>query len=261
MKQMYKSLFLILAVGLSACKMESLEDPIIVADIDREFIIDMIEILDISENLLTLRIETIRNENCLNATIEHTVQQSGNQVEISLKKISNPVNCQSGQGPAKTTAKLDQLTLGNYNFSIDLLETITNEGVLVNGASSWRLNLKTENGIQILHNELLKIPEYSIWGWVSYSGSTQQVAARVLDDISQLSSGRTFEPGYYGHFSLNADQISIRETPDNQYFLPILTHIRPENIPLLQEMLHNYRSTYQADQLSIKLTNWQGQTL
>lgn len=255
------TLSLLLVVCLSGCRVDSMTDPIIIPDVEREFTIDMLEILDIGDNLLTLQIKTIRNENCLNTGIDYSLRQSGNQVGISLNKISPPLNCQPGSAPAQASINFEKLTLGNFDFSIDLLQTITNEGTLVNGASAYRLNMKTENGIQVLHNELLKIPENTIWGWISYSGSTQQAAAGALTDISLLSSGRSFDQGYYGYFEINEDQLSIRQSPEDQVFLPVLTNIKPENIAALQELLQHYRREYQPEQLSIQLTNWQGQIL
>lgn len=246
---------------VSACQSDAMKDPIIVADIEREFTIDLLEILDMEGNYLTLQVETIREESCANAEIDYRVSQNSRQIGVSLNKIVIPVNCQEGNAPARAAINLGKVTLGNFDFSIDLSQTIKNPGTLVNGASSYRLNLKTENGIQILHRELLKIPEQTIWGWIAYSATTQQVASEVVGEISKLSSGRNFERGYYGHFTLSDDQLSIRQSPEKQLFLPVLINLQREGTDQLQTILQHYRSRYATEQLSIHLTNWRGQLL
>lgn len=246
---------------VSACQGDAMKDPIIVADIEREFTIDMLEILDMEGNYLTLQVETIREESCTNAEIDYKVSQNSRQIGVSLNKIVLPANCQEGSAPARAAINLGKLTLGNFDFSIDLSQTIKNPGTLVNGASSYRLSLKTENGIQVLYRELLKIPEQTIWGWITYAASTQQVATDVVGEISKLSSGRSFERGYYGHFTLSDDQLNIRQSPEKQLFLPVLINLQKEGTDQLQAILQRYRARYGTEQLSIHLTNWRGQLL
>jgi len=255
------TMLIVWMIGLSACRMDKPIDPIIVADVEREFTVDMLEILDMEGNYLTLQVATIREEDCMNAEIDYRVTQSGQKIGVSLNKIVIPVNCQEGKAPARAGINLGKLTIGNFDFALDLSQTISNKGTLVNGASSYRLQLKTENGIQLLHRELLKIPEQTIWGWISYAESTQSTAAAVLRDLSQLSSERVFEQGYYGHFSLSGDQLNIRELPSKQLFLPVLIHLKKESTDQLQAILQHYRSLYTGEQLSIHLTNWRGQSL
>ena len=255
------TMLIVWMIGLSACRMDKPIDPIIVADVEREFTVDMLEILDMEGNYLTLQVATIREEDCMNAEIDYRVSQSGQKIGVSLNKIVIPVNCQEGKAPARAGINLGKLTIGNFDFALDLSQTISNTGTLVNGASSYRLQLKTENGIQLLHRELLKIPEQTIWGWISYAESTQSTAAAVLRDLSQLSSERVFEQGYYGHFSLSGDQLNIRELPSKQLFLPVLIHLKKESTDQLQAILQHYRSLYTGEQLSIHLTNWRGQSL
>ena len=100
---MKKSVFVILfflVLGFESCNVSSLDDPIVIADLEDEFVLDLWENLGPAERSLVFRITSVATEECSNYSIESPHYISGNKINVSIKDIIAPSACEPGIAPA-----------------------------------------------------------------------------------------------------------------------------------------------------------------
>ncbi|NUN99701.1 MAG: hypothetical protein HUU01_03690, partial [Saprospiraceae bacterium] len=210
---------------LGACKLDSLGDPIIVPDVDREFYIDLWENLYPESRELVFQMETIQAQDCENATISYNLNRTGNTVKLSLNAISTPQDCQPGPAQIFASAPAGRLNGGLYTMKLDLKNTVFNEGQLTVTGDAYHLDMNTEHGFTIRHKSLFRIPEQTYWGYVVYETPEQETAVTdFIQDLQDISIQHDFLAGYYGHFTVESDKrVSIHtenlDGVDHQSFL------------------------------------------
>lgn len=195
-----------LAALFNACKLDSLSDPIVVPDVEREFYIDLWENLYPESKELVFQIETVQAQDCENATISYNLNRIGNTVKLSLNAISDPEDCQPGPAQIYANAPTGRLNGGLYTLKLDLKNTIFNEGQLTVSGDAYQLNMNTDYGFIFKHKTLLRVPEQTYWGYLEYpSAAEESVAEGFVEDLRASSIEFNFLTGYYGHFSIEAD--------------------------------------------------------
>ncbi|MEN0003136.1 MAG: hypothetical protein AAF798_03295 [Bacteroidota bacterium] len=228
-------LMLIIALGLilsiSACQLESLNDPIVVADIENEFYIDMWETAAAVNNLQVL-VETIEDETCLNAEIEATSLKRPNAIQIQINDILEPDDCIEGAAPATAQLELGNLPVGIYDFSIELKSTIFNNGQFTVTPERYQLEMESEDGIILVRSQLLRIPKETFWGYVNYEAGAEGLAESFLEDLRTLTIPTNFLRGYYGYFTVNNEVNDVTVTSQPADFT-------------LQSFVHQYERTEQ----------------
>ena len=81
----------------SGCNLSSLEDTVVVPDVDDEFYLDLWEVLSPEGRFLEFRLRTIANEPCLNTSINYTFQQTNRELSISINEILREEGCEEGE--------------------------------------------------------------------------------------------------------------------------------------------------------------------
>lgn len=213
------AIFFILLIGfIQGCQLASVGDPIVVSDIEEEFYLDLKERLGPDQRSLILEVRTIEPKPCKNYLIRHRVERSGSFLSVSLNDIVEPEDCAPGEAPAQSDVLLGVLNPDYYQLSVDLKQAVINQGQLRVRTGSYHVEMDTEDGIVWLHNELIRIPEQTLWGYLSHSGSAaaEQATTTFLEELRAIVAPKTLNTGYYGHFTISGDtrQLTIHDLPE-----------------------------------------------
>ena len=243
----------------NACDLESLDEPIIVTNVEKEFNIDLWEQLGANSRSVQLLIETIAQEDCTNYSIAHQINRNNVTLDVSLNEIMAPQDCNEGQGPALATVNLGELSNGFYSLNIDLKNTVFSKGQIVIREKEITVNMNSEEGIRFIRTSILRVPENFIWGYVAFTNPADaSIATAFEQDLAQTSTEIRMENGYYGPFSINAqEKLFIPGLPYQDDQLETFYFESFSSNAVLQEQVDVYRSTY-GDAIEIKLFNDKG---
>ena len=251
------SIICTLAIGLSACKIGSLDDPIIIANVDREFEIELWELLSKEDRKLVFRVNSLEEENCLNSTVSTNAFFGQRSIQISIDDIITPSDCIEGRAPAKTEIDASLVKAGIYNLTIDLKKTIVNEGQLIANNNSYEVSMFSSKGIQIPHNTLLSVPNDIMWGFIHYNTPDQLEAAQnFVTELEKNNEVINIKDGYYGYFTQDDGQLSVLDQP-NTRTLPFLftQKMTPQSI---QAFVGKLQANFK-EELSIQILNSVGE--
>jgi hypothetical protein len=251
--------FLLLSVF--GCKVGELEDVVVVADVENEFYLDLWEDLSLDGRSLEFRIETIRKENCKNTLIDYRLHKTNSNIAISLRDIRQPATCDPGPAPARIGIDVGSLKAGFYTFSIDLKNTVFNEGQLTALNDRYLIRLETENGVQLVRKELFRVPDETIWGYVHYQSPDDEYGAlQFINQVKELGGSTPFKQGYYGYFTVgnNGQILAVQGQPEEGQVKPFLFSYRGGK-QQLQDLINQFRTNYGAE-VSFQLYNSLGES-
>ena len=250
----------LLGLLFSSCNLSSLDDPIVVTDVESEFYISPWEDLREEGRHLQFKVVSVEDKDCRNYTIANNFDLHGKNLDVSLYDIEVPDACEEGEAPAKATIDLGTLSAGVYNLSIDLKNTVFNYGRLTLTGDSYFFDLESEDGITFLHKELLRIPNQTIWGYVSYTEEVHRnLAENFISDLSEITSEDNLADGYYGYFQIEDGKApkDLDGAPTaGDYFTFSFQHTG--TIDDLVSLLENHRNT-NGEFIEIKIWNTLGQ--
>lgn len=196
------------------CKLESIQDPIIVTNIEKAFYINLWEELYPNNRNLRIDIQSLKNQPCVNYTIAYDWAASDKKFELSINDIVEPIDCILGLGPA--TAKIDVGDLESriFNMSIGLEQTVINNGQLIVDGESYTIQMETEEGIIIPEKILRKVPPQSAWGFVAFQNTADQITAgELLSTLKSQGEPILLKEGKYGYFSFLDNKLLVNGAP------------------------------------------------
>ncbi len=247
---------------VTSCNLSSVEDTVVVPDVDDEFYLDIWETLTPEGRYLEFRLRTIVNEPCRNATIDYEFQQANRELSISINEIVREDGCESGEAPASANIRTHSpLPGGFYPLFVDLREKVTSDGQVVVSPEAYNISLEDGGGIVVLRPELRRIPNETIWGYISYENAELEgVADEFQARLQSIATPRFLREGYYGYFFINSSGvlrfIDNAATENARTFAYRFVEEKTELLNLLEE----YRSAY-GDSLEIKVFNTLGEEL
>lgn len=257
-------LCLILVLG---CKKN--KDNNIIVNIEDDFYVDMFEDISNGERRFELRITTIKDQPCLNASIDYDLdfEEQSNTIDLSINDLVDPEQCIEGSEPVFVIVPFGSLNSGTYTFNINLKDAVVNKGRLVVYNDRYEMSMESDDGIEIVHEELMRIPNNTIWGYVGYD--VNNASADATDFISELKNlpnvfdvqnNNLYKPGYYGYFNLedNKDILLSGEINANN-FRSFIFQQEDEN-PTNVETLINTTCVEHAE-LTIEMFMQNGQEL
>lgn len=252
-----------LMLCISSCELSELSDPIIVSDVEDEFEIIPWEKLSPEGRTFEFRMQTLATQDCKNATIRHQLNVNGNQISLSIREIDAPKDCDPGVQPALAVANAGALSPRFYEVSIDLKNTVFNEGQLSVFGNRYVIDMETTEGFEIAHRELRRVPEQSIWGYINYGESeNKELAEKLIEDIAGISQVRDFASGYYGYFRISSkpdNAITVTGHPNTSNLKQFIYQYEGK-LEELEELTTTYRDRY-GDRLNIQLFTWTGEKL
>jgi hypothetical protein len=244
---------------LPGCEQGLNDEAELLIDIDAEFSISMIEELRSSGNRLTFSLQTLEEQECEGTGIAYELAKSENEIFLDIQGLQAPNPCIKNPEVAFATSDLGLLAEGNYPLRLSLQSTIINQGVLKVESDRYRIQMETENGIQISEPELLKIPAQTIWGYVAYDLEEQEsISNAFLEDLTPLVSVSGFADGNYGHFKL--ENGSLRLNQEIAYpFFRLFIHELKAPLEELGQLLDQFRKNESS--IDVQLFTWDGREL
>lgn len=193
---------------LGACSVRPGEtEPDVVVTLPPEFIVDLYEQREAATGQATfgLWVETVKTDYpAANYRIVSQVESGAGQLRVRLNEVAEPDQPDGAPGPARTFIPLGALADGTYNLSIQLGETLFNEGVLTVGQGHYELVFSEATvGIDVQNRVLNTIPDGSVWGYVLTPTEIQQPAANAfLLNIKNFTEEAGLPAGFYGYFTV-----------------------------------------------------------
>lgn len=251
-------LLLIIMSGLTTCKKEVLEPTIIVANIEREFVIGYVEKFSKSGRHLQFEVSTIKNQPCGNYIVKTSWQQSPSLLSLNIDGISKNSDCIGNAATAKGSETAQSLSEGSWPIDIKIQNIIRNPGKLIISKGSYQLILESTHGLSLIQKELKQIPSGTIWGAISYKPEYAATARVFIEDLKKLTKNNLLEDGEYGYFSIQNEIIRFRDTPGDLSTLPIIRN-QSMDVDLVLHLVNTYRSKHKENIL-IKLFDTNGIT-
>lgn len=242
----------IVAFALVGCKLESLQDPIIVTNIEKEFYINLWEELSPSSRNLRIDLQSIKNQDCLNYSIDYKWNATASQFDLGINDIMPPADCLAGVGPAKTQIVVGDLENQVFNMKIGLGETVINEGQLVVTGETYTLQMDTEEGIIIPEKTLRRVPVASVWGFVAFQDAADQSTADdLLMQLNSLGTALELKEGKYGYFSVINEQLLVSGAPARGQVSSFAIAYSGEE-KAIKELVDNFRANH-TNSVSLKV--------
>lgn len=218
-----KTCFCLALLGMiSACELAKIEDPIVVANIDDEFYVELREILSKNDNTFALHVETIEEENCTNSEIAFSIEPNGTGYKVTLNQITVPDVCDPGQKRIATDIPMSNFPNGSYSIQVNLRDLVKNNGILQVTDSFYRLSMNSSEGFSFSNSTLNKIPNDLLWGYIDIENASSEqtrVVDAFLEEISNLGVDAELSSGFYGYFKIlenDPDPIILGQETEGQ---------------------------------------------
>ncbi|MCG8327048.1 MAG: hypothetical protein MI974_05145 [Chitinophagales bacterium] len=194
-----------------ACNLSSLDDPIVVTDLENEFYLDLWEHLEPEGRFLEWRLRTIENAECEDASIDYFYRNSGGTIGLNINAIINPADCTPSEQPLSVYFAGGQLNNDVYPISIGVRDAVVNEGSLIVSDDSYRLSFSSLTGVVLLKRVLRRIPDPVIWGYIHTQHDSLQVAAdEFMNNLETKTLPVSLKEGNYGYFSVDNEAVIIK---------------------------------------------------
>ncbi|MEL7220227.1 MAG: hypothetical protein AAGJ93_02845 [Bacteroidota bacterium] len=222
----------------TGCNIDSIDEPIIIPFVEQEFIFDLWENLSTTTgSALEIRMYTIEEGECLNTSILSSYTRDELELQLTLFEILYPENCDPGTAPAVGQEAINDIGFGLYDLKVDLQGLVTYKGQLNSTSLSYTVNMEEENSIQWSHDELLKVPNGALWGYLTYTEDEGLSKAEAfLTNLEEISDVSNANDGYYGHFELSEDGdiLKINGMPEEGNQLPFIYRYQGEKMTIDQ---------------------------
>ena len=256
---------MLVAILISNCNPEEL-DPSLIINVEDDFYIDMFEDISGGENVFQINIQSIQEQTCLNSIIDYDLQfdVAGNSIILSINDILSPETCIEGNAPAFVSIPIENIEKRNYTIEINLKDVIINKGNFFVSDTEYFLGMGTENGFELVHTRLIKIPKNTIWGYVGYEEEVDKMEAenfvKDLDDLSMnISEVEGYNDGYFGYFSILEDRSILLNGEIEEKFYESFIFNYDADYQDINDLIDNYCN--QHPELNIYLFNGEGEKL
>ncbi len=236
----------LLLLFISACNKG---DQTVIVNIEDDFYIDMFENISNGEQRFQIDISTILDQSCTNYQIDFdiSIDKQSNKIELIINDLVEPDDCLEGTAPARRTVPFGYLLTGAYAFSINLKDAIINTGRLTVFGDHYLLDMDSDDGIEMIHTRLNRIPQNTLWGYIAYNnGSSSTDAERFISDLEAISTfedindNSSYPSGYYGYFELDDTKtLSIETEIVSNHHIPFLLHGETNDLSELMALKEN----------------------
>lgn len=157
-----------------------------------------------------IEVSTKETQPCSNLAFNYFLQTDSTDITLDILDISLEGACD--QKPMKTTTRIPVLTPININsFKLIIKSIVENTGHLSSYDKVFNLQFESTEGFTLKNNEVLRIPNHSVWGAMevpkdsitSYSNQLNQIIAPYKTNAYDMT------PGEYGLFYYHGNQSSF----------------------------------------------------
>jgi len=250
----------LLSCMCTACDFQSLKDPILLTDVEDEFFLDMWEEITPQGRYFSFLIQTIDDQPCSNSTIEYEVAKSGINLDISLKRITQPSDCAEGLYPAIADINLGALPSQYFSVKIDLRDAVVNRAHFTVSEDAYLIDMQTEYGIKPLRSQLRRIEPQQCWGYISFPHELSDIARELDEKIRSIANYRLPTDGYYGYFTIANGNLALKGQPEDQALRTLVLDIAEDQKERLSSLVDEYRTRYADQGLEISFRDGKGQS-
>ncbi len=251
MNRIFTIIFCIILVG--AC---SDENPNVIYNIEKEYRVEMKEVLSPESQLFALDIESIKLYTCEETQIDALHTNDEGIFKTELNGINLPDECEEeGTFSAKKTISIDELSTGAFPFEVNLGKSIINSGTLYINEDYYELVVENDlKGIEINKERLNKIKNGMIWVRLELD----EVNLAILNDLRETLEdfGMDNYPnaltGNYFYFNIDENRnLSINRNSEFSYtsdFLMVYNGNDIDNVSfLIQNFINEWSTLHQLD--------------
>ncbi len=180
--------------------------------------IRLIENIDNTERILTLKCGTTENFICSNFSIATSHTVINNKITLNFTGIIKPGICKRSIGPATATISLGELDILNYELEINIGSSKI-IGQMAVSDNSYKVTIPVQSKVKFLNPDLYRVPNNTIYGTVHYHSETTSPIAQIFFDSLKYHGATTklFMPGDYGDFQIE-DNGQIKQTKNSAYY-------------------------------------------
>lgn len=227
---------------LASCTLTGVEEPIVIADVEEEFIIYPREVLNTSSpKELEWVIVSKNTEPCLNYEIKARLEKNTTDLSLFIDEIVNPDDCIAGEIIPSLILNSGKINQTTYNFNITLKKTIENQGHLKKTDDRYSIQIGSENGIDLQHKELISIPDEALWGYIGWpEGLETDQLTGILNRMKDFWTPINLPSGFYGHFLImpgTPNSPNLLEQPDIESFQSFLLNKSSKTKETIQQDL------------------------
>lgn len=247
-------LSILLFVGVGCDKNE----PETQFNVNTDFVIDMKESLSPTGGTLLFKVRTVNNQECLDTGIDFSFSRNLSKIALSFLDFTIAEDCIAGNTPATAEVNAGDLATIDYQFHIDLRSEVVSEGVLNVLGDRYIVSFVEASGFEFSEKELLRIPRYTIWGYVNHSENDEELAASLIANLGENAAPTTLEEGYYGWFKGDNEEVTEMDDLPTERFNSLFVFKYEGTDEVLENVIADLRS--ENESVEIALFNWQGKT-
>jgi len=255
-----KKLLLFVVTLLLACK--NTDDGLSNNPIDTKILIEARELLGQNARSLTFFCKTEKNYPCINYPINYSFSKTENLYNITFTDVGEVGLCFTAIGPASTTINLNSIPNGEYQLDINNAN-LHNKGSLKVSDSEINLNFSKKNGIEIVRQNTLRVPDKTFWGTVGYhTTSSENLVTEFFQKLK--SEGVLFEkqrPGDYFYYVIdkNGEIVTNNENSGYHYTKAFVFQFKGDEVEF-KKKVKTIASIY-FDALYIYMETYEGETI
>jgi hypothetical protein len=257
----YSVCLIILLINLGCSEEPS--GPVIVAPtIADEYTLTPFEKLEPLKRTFGMRIESLqpfKGDSCM---IDASGVNISGEVSVSIKGLRSSQNgCLPDQIFADDNLEIAELEIGVYDLNINLDNIVNNRGVLLVEFDKYSIDLETTNGIRLTHDELMRLPDNSIWGLFAYDDiAFEEVSQDFLSFFSDFDD-ENFPSGYYGNFIIDElGNLVLNNSLAGREYVKTFTFRNVFEMSLVQDVIMSFRDQYENN-IDIKIFTSNGSEL
>jgi hypothetical protein len=249
---------LVVLLGMTTCKKESLEPSIIVANIEREFAVTYVEKFSKTGRHLQFEVSTLKEQPCGNFFVKTDWLQTPSLLKLNISGIEKIGVCSGNAAIAKGDVETEILSEGSWPIDVYIQNIIRNPGKLIIQKNSYQLLLETTHGITITQKDLQKIPNGTLWGYIAYKPEFAATSRVFIEELKKLTKNNVLADGEYGYFNIQNEQIKFKETPADYTVLPII-RFQSSDVDLILNLINTFRkNNANSGNITIKLSDTNG---
>lgn len=230
--------------------------------IDSKIFIETREVLGSNSRSLTFYCRTEKSYPCINYPLAFSLNKTIGRYEMTFTDVIETDMCFTAIGPATATVNLTTVPNGVYNFEINNVN-LRNKGTLEISDSEINLHFSKQNGIEIVREKTLRVPDKTFWGTIGYhTANSERLVAEFLQKLKD--EGALFskqKPGHYFYFEIdNKGEIISNKENSGYHYVSAFVFQFNGNESDFKEKVKKIASSY-FDDLYIYVHSSKGETI
>lgn len=229
--------------------------------IDSNIKIELRELLSPNKRELHLYAVTEKIYPCMNYPLTFDQHFEKNSVSITFTEVIEVGICLTALGPARAFIDLSHLRNGVYDFELNN-GALKNIGKLTITDAEATLEFFTQNGIEVIREATMRVPEATYWGTIGYH--SEESVEKVNEFLAQLKNiagvgSVKQEPGDYFFYQIDQNGEIITRTENSGYHFvkAFIFQIEGEEEKAMEEIISI--ATSYLDEMYINIETYKGE--